>query len=95
VQGLDLPVPADPLLQLGDGGLAEGQAGDGVAGGSLPSSAGQRPGPAGDPDGLRGVGERQPGGHGDDLQDTVLLPAVPRPRCRAAVGTAFHGRLAS
>ena len=40
VQGLDLPVPADPLRELGGGGLAEGQAGDGVDGDGLPFPAG-------------------------------------------------------
>ncbi len=76
MQGLDLPVPADPVRQLVRGGLAEGQAGDGVDGDGPPFPAGQRPGLPGDPQSLRGVREGQPGGDGDRLQGALFLPAV-------------------
>jgi hypothetical protein len=85
VQGLDLPVPADPSGELGGGSLAEGQAGDRIDGDGLPFPAGQRPGPPGDADDLRGVREGQPGGDGDGLQDALFLAAV------AAVATAGGG----
>ena len=69
---LDLPVAADPDRELGWRGLAGGQRGDGVAGLGAPSAAGDAAGPAGDLDGLGGVGEKQARGDGDRFDDAFL-----------------------
>jgi hypothetical protein len=77
VQGFDAPVAADPLGELGGGGLAGGQAGDRVDGDGPPLLAsGQGPDPAGDAECLRGVGEAEPGRDGGGLEGAVLLTAV-------------------
>jgi len=57
--------------------LAGGQAGDGVDSDGAPFLlAGQGPDPAGDPDGLSGVREGQPGCDGSRLEGAVLVAAV-------------------
>ena len=64
VQGvLDEPVPADPAGEFGRAGLVRAQVSDGVDGfGAPPAGLSgarvDRAGPAGDLDGLDGVGER-------------------------------------
>jgi hypothetical protein len=77
VQGLDLPVAADPSGELGGGGLGDLQAGDGVDRDGAPFPADQWPGPAGEADGLGGVGKGQPGGDGGGLEGAVFLAAAP------------------
>jgi hypothetical protein len=67
VERFDPPVPAYPLGELGWGGLAGGQASDGVDGGGPPFPASKGPDTAGEADGLGGVGEGQPGGDGAAL----------------------------
>jgi hypothetical protein len=77
VQYLDLPVTAYPSDELGVGGLGGGQAGDGVDGDGPPFLlAVQGPDPAGDADGLGGVGEGEPGGDGGGFEGAVFFAAV-------------------
>jgi hypothetical protein len=75
VQRLDAPVAAHVVGQTGGAGLGGGQAGDRVHGHGPPLAAVQRPDPAGDADGLGGVGEVQ-AGDGGDLQAADLDAAV-------------------
>jgi hypothetical protein len=78
VQGLDVPVAADPSGELCGGGLAGGQAGDGVDGEGPPLLAvRQGPDPAGDAEGLGGVGEAEPGGDGGGFKRSVFFAAMP------------------
>ncbi len=76
VQGLDLPVAADPGGELGGGCLAGVQAGDGVDGDGPPPPAVQRPDLVGEADGLGGVREGEPDGDGRGLEGAVLLAAM-------------------
>src|SRR5262249_48172544 len=80
VEGLDAPVAAYPSGELGGGGLAGGQAGDGVAGFGGPSFlAGQWPAAAPDLDGLGGVREGDPSGHGGHFEGAPFGAAVAFP----------------
>jgi hypothetical protein len=94
VQGLDAPVPADPVGQAGRAGLGGGEAGDRVDGMGAPLVAGKRPDPAGDADGLGGVGEVQVS-DGGDLQAADLGPAVAAVAGVVLDGTWCQGRVAS
>jgi hypothetical protein len=76
VQGLDLPVAAEPGGELGGGCLVGVQAGDGVDGDGPPPPAVQRPDLAGQAEGLGGVREAESGGDGRGLEGAVLLAAV-------------------
>jgi len=71
VQRLDGPVPADPVGEAGGACLGGGEASDGVDGHGPPAAAAERPGPAGDPQRLGGVGEVE-AGNGGDLQAAGL-----------------------
>src|SRR5262249_33792199 len=75
VQRLDSPVAADVVGEVGRAGLAGGQVGDRVDGHGGPAALGEGADPAGDADGLGGVGELQVG-DGDDLQAADLITAV-------------------
>jgi hypothetical protein len=92
VQGLDLPVAADPDGELGGGCLVGVQAGDGVDGGGPPPPAVQRPDLAGEAEGLGGVREGEPGGDGRGLEGAVLLAAMARLCWREATGMCRQGR---
>jgi hypothetical protein len=76
VQGLDLPVAADPGGELGGGCLVGVQAGDRVDGDGPPPPAVQRPDLAGEAEGLGGVREGEPDGDGRGLEGAVLLAAM-------------------
>ncbi len=78
---LDLPVPPDPGGELLGTGLVRGEVGDRVDGLGAPAAAapgagGDRAGLAGDPDGLGGVRELDPGGDSDDLEGADLPASV-------------------
>jgi hypothetical protein len=76
VQGLDAPVAADPPVEVSGGGLGDGQAGDAADGGCPPLAFTERPGAAGDGDGLGGVREGEPGSDGGGLDRAVLVAAA-------------------
>src|SRR5215203_1292602 len=88
VQRLDAPVPSDPVGQAGGASLGGGEAGDRVDRHGPPPPPGQRPDPAGNAQGLGGVGEVQ-AGDGGDLQAAGLDPAV-----AAVAGAVGDGDLA-
>jgi hypothetical protein len=75
VQRLDAPVTPDPVGQPGGAGLGGGEVSDRVDGHGALYPVVQGPDPAGDPDGLGGVGEVQ-ASDGGDLQAAELDPAV-------------------
>jgi hypothetical protein len=68
VQGLDLPVAADPGGELGGGCLVGVQADDRADSDGPPPPAVQRPDLAGQAEGLGGVREAEPGGDGRGLE---------------------------
>ena len=68
--------------------MGGGEAGDRVHRHGAPAPAGKRPDPAGDAEGLGGVGEVQ-ARHGGDLEPAELDPAVP-----AVAGLVHHGDVA-
>jgi hypothetical protein len=65
-----------PCRELGGGGLLASEAGDGVDGLGGPFLLPQVPAAAGELDGLGGVGEPEPAGHGGDLEHTAFFAAV-------------------
>ncbi len=75
VQCLDAP-PAQLVGKAGGACLGSGEAGDGVHRHGAPAAAGKRADPAGDPQGLGGVGEVQ-ASDGGDLQLADLYAAMP------------------
>ena len=79
----------------GRAGLGGGQRGDRVDGLAGPFLLAADPAAAHDLDGLGGVREGQPGGHGGDLHDTALVAAVAALAGVMATGTWRQGRAAS
>jgi hypothetical protein len=69
------PVSAEVVGEAGRAGLSRGEAGDRVHGHGPPAPAGKRSDPAGDSQGLDGVGEAQ-AGDGGDLEGAHLDAAV-------------------
>jgi hypothetical protein len=86
VQRLDAPVAAYPVGQAGGVGLGGGEAGDRIHRHGAPAAAAKRADPAGDPQGLGGVGEVQ-AGDGGDLQAAGLgtVWSIAASRCIGAV----------
>ena len=75
----DVPVAADDGREPGRAGLGGGQRGDRIDGLAGPFLLPAGPAAAHDLDGLGGVREGQPGGHGGDFEGAALIAAVATP----------------
>lgn len=89
---LDRPVTADDGREFGRAGLGSGQRRDRVDGLTGPFLLPCQLAAAGDLDGLGGVRERQPGGHGGDFEGSAPGPARPGPAARAGMRAGRTGR---
>ena len=90
----DQPVAADDGGEFGGAGLGGGQRRDREDGLTGPILLPGQLAAADELEGLGGVGEGQPGGHGGDLEGAALSPC-PRWRLLWAMGTCRQGREAS